>query len=315
MVMKKSSIKKIIIGSRGSPLAKAQTRLVVKALKIAHPGIVTETIIIKTTGDSVLDKPLTSIGGKGLFTKEIEAALLENRIDIAVHSAKDMETRLPPSLTLAAVLPREDPFDVFLSLKGDSLASLPAGSKVGTTSPRRRAQILNSFPELDTVSLRGNVETRIKKLKDGNVDAILLALAGLRRLRLSPQGMEVLGPELMLPAAAQGTIGIESRLGDEKIANLLAPICHFETMQATLAERALLRELGGSCYTPIGALAEHILGGKMRLRALIADPNGKWLHRIESTAIVSDAESLGRKMGKELRALVVETRGEKIFND
>ena len=159
------------------------------------------------------------------------------------------------------------------------------------------------------------METRIKKLRDGNVDAILLALAGLRRLRLSPQDMEVLGPEVMLPSAAQGTIGIESRVGDEKIADLLAPICHFETMQATLAERTLLQELGGSCYTPIGAFAEHIPGGKMRLRALIADPNGEWLHRMESTAQASDAELLGRKMGRELRALVVESRGEKVFND
>ena len=313
--MKKVSIEKLIIGSRESPLAQAQTRLVIEALEIAHPGIVTEIIMIKTTGDTVLDKPLTSIGGKGLFTTEIEAALLECRIDIAVHSAKDMETHLPAALTLAAVLPREDPRDVFLSSRANSLSSLPAGSVVGTTSPRRRAQILNSFPELDIVSLRGNVETRLKKLRDGNVDAILLALAGLRRLRLSSQDMEVLGPEVMLPSAAQGTIGIESRAGDEKIAELLAPICHFETMQATLAERTLLQELGGSCYTPIGALAEHIPGGKMRLRALIADPNGEWLHRMESTAQASDAELLGRKMGKELRALVVESRGEKVFND
>ena len=313
--MKKVGTEKLIIGSRESPLAQAQTRLVIEALEIAHPGIVTEIIMIKTTGDTVLDKPLTSIGGKGLFTKEIEAALLECKIDIAVHSAKDMETHLPAALTLAAVLPRGDPRDVFLSSRGNSLSSLPAGSVVGTTSPRRRAQILNSFPQLDIVSLRGNVETRIKKLRDGNVDAILLALAGLRRLRLSPQDMEVLGPEVMLPSAAQGTIGIESRVGDEKIADLLAPICHFETMQATLAERTLLQELGGSCCTPIGALAEHIPGGKMRLRALIADPNGEWLHRMESTAQASDAELLGRKMGKELRALVVESRGEKVFND
>ena len=313
--MKKVGTEKLIIGSRDSPLAQAQTRLVIEALEIAHPGIATEIIMIKTTGDTVLDKPLTSIGGKGLFTKEIEAALLECRIDIAVHSAKDMETHLPAALTLAAVLPRGDPRDVFLSSRGNSLSSLPAGSVVGTTSPRRRAQILNSFPELEIVSLRGNVETRLKKLRDGNVDAILLALAGLRRLRLSPQDMEVLGPEVMLPSAAQGTIGIESRVGDEKIADLLAPICYSETMQATVAERTLLQELGGSCYTPIGALAEHIPGGKMRLRALIADPNGEWLHRMESTSQASDAELLGRKMGKELRALVVETRGEKIFND
>ena len=224
--MKSLSVEKLVIGSRGSPLALAQTKLVAEALRTNFPEIKIKIKIIKTTGDTVRDRPLSHLGGKGLFTREIEEALLQSRIDIAVHSAKDMETHLPAGLTLAAVLPREDPRDALLSAKAEPISNLPVGSVLGTTSPRRRAQILYSFPNLKVVSIRGNVETRIRKLRDGEVDAILLAVAGLKRLRLFSRNIKILEPEEMLPSAAQGTIGIESREEDGVVADLLASINH-----------------------------------------------------------------------------------------
>lgn len=312
--MMATGIDKLTIGSRGSPLALAQAETVSAALRDAHPGLDVTLEIIRTTGDAVQDRPLAEIGGKGLFTKEIETALLDRRIDLAVHSAKDMETHLPDGLSLTAALPREDPRDVFLSAKAAAPEALPAGSVVGTTSLRRRAQILNRCPELEVVSIRGNVDTRLGKLERGEVDATLLALAGLNRLRRAPEEMTVLPPETMLPAAAQGAIGIESRTEDEAVLALVAPINHGDALTAISVERALLAALGGSCRTPVGALAELQPDGEMRLRGLIAEPDGAWLHRIDRNIPVSDALVAGAEAGAELRRRAVEEGGERIFD-
>jgi hydroxymethylbilane synthase len=301
----------IILGSRGSPLALVQSRMVQAALSAAHPEVTVDLEIITTTGDRVQDRPLSEIGGKGLFTKEIEAAMLGGRIDLAVHSAKDMETQLPDRLGLIATLQREDPRDVFLSEKSSSFADLPKGAVVGTTSLRRRAQILHRFPNLRTVPIRGNVDTRLTKMRNGEVDATLLALAGLKRLGRSEQCMAVLEPEFMLPAAAQGAIGIEARRDDDRIIGLLGAINHQPTFEVISAERALLATLDGSCQTPVGALAEKSSDGRIRLRGLIADPDGAWLHCVEREGLVAEAITMGRDAGVELRGLA----GEGFFSD
>jgi hydroxymethylbilane synthase len=308
--MTENNDRELIIGTRGSPLALAQATATKAALEAAHPGLAIAVEIIRTTGDRVQHMPLAEIGGKGLFTKEIEAALLEKRIDLAVHSAKDMETHLPAGLVLAAALPREDPRDVFLSQKADGFAGLPAGAVIGTTSARRRAQILHAFPKLTVVSIRGNVDTRLGKLNDGTVDATLLALAGLKRLGRRLAEASVLEPETMLPAAAQGAIALEAREGDERVLPLLAAINHDETLTRITAERALLASLDGTCKTPIGALAE-LNGGAMRLRGLVADPDGAWLYRAERSGPARDGAAMGRDAGAELRALA----GEDFFGD
>lgn len=301
----------IRLGSRGSPLALTQSRMVKAELQSAHPGLQIDLEIIRTTGDRVQDRPLSEIGGKGLFTKEIESALLEGQIDFAVHSAKDMETRLPDGLALSAAMQREDPRDVFISEKASNFADLPTGAVVGTTSLRRRAQILNRFPALEVVSIRGNVDTRLQKMRDGEVDATLLALAGLKRLGRDYDAMTVLDPDYMLPAAAQGAIGIETRAGDDCVINLMAAINHEDTLKVISAERALLEALDGNCRTPVGALAEIEPDGGLRLRALLADPEGAWLHSTERRGVVEDAVMLGKDAGAELRGLA----GEAFFDD
>ena len=313
--MTATAIDKLTIGSRGSPLALIQAEMVAAALRDAHPDIEIVVDTIRTTGDKVQDRPLAEIGGKGLFTKEIETALLDGRIDLAVHSTKDMETQLPEGLCLAATLPREDPRDAFLSPKAETLDALPAGSVIGTSSLRRRAQILNRWPELEVVPVRGNVETRLAKLERGEVDGTLLALAGLKRLDRSPEGMAVLAPEFMLPAAAQGAIGIESRAADDSVSPLLASINDTESFHSVSVERALLAALGGSCHTPVGALAEIEPGGQIRLRGLIADPDGAWLFRIDRTANSEDALELGATIGAELRSNAIEQAGSGFFDE
>ncbi len=309
--MSKTNQNILRLGSRGSPLALTQTRMVQAALQSAYPGLQIDLEIIRTTGDRVQDRPLSEIGGKGLFTKEIEAALLEERIDFAVHSAKDMETRLPDGLALSAVMQREDPRDVFISRKASNLAELPAGAVVGTTSLRRQAQILNRFPRLEVVPIRGNVDTRLCKLHDGEVDAILLALAGLKRLGRECDGMTVLDPDYMLPAAAQGAIGIETRADDERVIGMMAAINHEGSLKVISAERALLETLDGNCRTPVGALAEIEADGGLRLRALLANPDGAWLHSTERRGVIEDAVMMGKEAGEELRRLA----GEAFFDD
>jgi hydroxymethylbilane synthase len=270
---------RIRIGTRGSPLALAQAREVEDRLKAAHgPGrFAFEVHPIKTTGDRIQDRPLADAGGKGLFTKEIEEALLAGEVDIAVHSMKDMPTVLPSGLTLAAFLPREDVRDALISPKGSCLADLPAGAAVATSSLRRQAQVRYLRPDLRVVPMRGNVETRLRKLAEGAADATLLALAGLKRLGLADRAAGPVPVEEMLPAVAQGAIGVEIRAADLDIARVLAPLNHEPTALAVSAERVFLAKLEGSCRTPIAALGElleAVEGGRFAFRGMILSPDG-----------------------------------------
>ncbi len=294
------------IGTRGSKLALAQAAELRRRLAAAHPALAApgalETVVIKTTGDRILDRKLADIGGKGLFTKEIEEALLAGRIDLAVHSMKDLPTELPDRLGIACLLPRQDPRDAFIGHRAASLAALPPGAVVGTASLRRQAQVLNRYPDLRVAPLRGNVETRLRKVAAGDCDATLLAVAGLNRLGLEARATAPLDPEQMLPAVAQGAIGIEARSGDTATAEWLAPLNHAETATRVAAERALLKALDGSCRTPIGGLAVLATDGMLRLSALVARPDGTRLWRTERHGAAADAEALGEDAGRQLKA-------------
>ena len=299
----------IIVGTRGSPLAIAQTRLVCARLVAVHPALAEDgalvTSVITTSGDRFADRPLADIGGKGLFTKEIEEALLDARIDLAVHSMKDVPTWLPEGLEIAAIPEREDPRDVLISRDAGApagLAGLPAGARVGTGSLRRQAQLLAARPDLRVVPMRGNVGTRLRKVADGVADATLLALAGLRRLGQAVEGMTVLPPDEMLPAVGQGALGIECRSGDARVKALLQSIADPATSAAVQCERALLEVLDGSCRTPIAGLAVADGKGGLSLDALIARPDGSACHRLSRTGALADAAAIGREAGAVLRA-------------
>ncbi len=297
--------KPLRVGTRGSKLALVQAEEVGRRLADAHPALAApgaiETVVIKTTGDQILDRPLAEVGGKGLFTKEIEEALLAGRIDIAVHSMKDMETWLPDGLVIGALLPREDPRDVLLSPKAERLADLPSGAVVGTASLRRQAQILHLRPDLRVVPFRGNVQTRMRKLDEGEVDATVLALAGLRRLGLDGYERAAIDTGEMLPAVAQGAIGIECRAGDEATQALIDALNDAETASCVRAERAMLAVLDGSCRTPIAGLARRD-GDALAIRALVASPDGRTVHRAERSGAAAEAEAMGADLGNELRA-------------
>ncbi|KAK1279181.1 hypothetical protein QJS04_geneDACA017535 [Acorus gramineus] len=274
----KTRVSLIKIGTRGSPLALAQAHETRDKLVAAHPELAEsgaiEIIIIKTTGDKILDQPLADIGGKGLFTKEIDEALLDGRIDIAVHSMKDVPTYFPDNMILPCNLPREDVRDAFISLTAASLAELPAGSVVGSASLRRQSQILYRYPSLKVINFRGNVQTRLRKLSEGDVQATLLALAGLKRLNMTENVTAILSVEEMLPAIAQGAIGIACRNDDDKMANYIASLNHEETRLAVACERAFLTTLEGSCRTPIAGYAHRDKDGYCIFRGLVASPDG-----------------------------------------
>ena len=294
------------IGTRGSPLALAQAHETRARLAAAHPELAapdaTEIVVINTTGDMLLDRTLADAGGKGLFTKEIEEALLDGRIDLAVHSMKDVPTVLPSGLEIAALLPREDPRDAFFSRTGVGLAALPAGAVLGTAGLRRQAQILERRPDLKIVPLRGNVQTRLRKLAEGEVDAMLLALAGLRRLGLADRLTEVLEPEVMLPAVAQGAIGIETRRDDAATKRLLAAIACAATERRVTAERALLAALDGSCRTPIAALAAlSDDGARLSLRAKALSHDGRHVFAATVEGPAADAAALGAEAGADIK--------------
>jgi hydroxymethylbilane synthase len=293
------------LGTRGSPLALAQAAELKARLAKAHAALASpdalEIVVIKTTGDKVRDRTLAAIGGKGLFTKELEEALIAGSIDLAVHSAKDLPTWLPEGLALVCHLPREDPRDAFFSPRSKSIAALPKGAVVGTASPRRRAQVLFARPDLRVVPLRGNVETRLSKLQSGAVDATLLAVAGLKRLGLADRITAILSPEEMLPAVAQGAIGIEARQGDARVKEYLDALDDRATAACVSAERALLGALDGSCRTPIAALAE-IKAGALSLRAMIIRPDGSARELTRRDGAPGDAAALGADAGRELRA-------------
>jgi hydroxymethylbilane synthase len=259
-----------------------------------------EIVVFKTQGDIVLDRNLSEIGGKGLFTAEIEEALHNGGIDLAVHSMKDMPTVLPDGLIIDCLLEREDPRDAFISLKGASLAALPQGAIVGTSSLRRGAQVKAKRPDVTIVPFRGNVQTRLKKLSDGVADATMLAMAGLSRLGMLDRATAALDPDEMLPAVAQGAIGVERRVSDEEAAKLLMGLHHAETGIRVASERALLKELDGSCRTPIAALAE-LSGKKLRLRAMILTPDGSEVLETARDGLASDAVAMGVDAGRELK--------------
>jgi len=294
---------KLRIGTRGSPLALWQAHNVRDRLAAAHglaPDAV-EIAVIKTSGDRIQDRPLSEVGGKGLFTKEIEEALLDGSIDLAVHSMKDVATVLPAPLAIVCVLPREDPRDAFVSLKARSLAELPPGSLVGTASLRRQAQVLRLRPDLRVSTIRGNVDTRLRKLADGEADATLLAMAGLNRLGLQGKATAIVPVEVMLPAVAQGAIGIEARRDDLRVIKLLAPLNDATTAVCVATERAFLARLDGSCRTPIAGLAT-LAQGRLAFRGMILSVDGKAAHETSRSGPMADAERMGRDAAEELLA-------------
>ena len=299
------------IGTRGSPLALAQayeTRArLCKAFDLEEACF--DIIVIKTTGDRVLDRPLKEIGGKGLFTKEIEEDMLSGAIDIAVHSMKDMPTLQPDGLILDTYLPREDVRDAFVSLTYDGLDDLPDGAKLGSSSLRRKAQLTLRRPNLDVVEFRGNVQTRLAKLESGVADATLLAAAGLNRLGMSHIVKSYLEPGEMLPAVAQGAIGIERRIDDNRSADLLSAIHDIPTGHRLAAERAFLAALDGSCETPIAGLAE-LDGTTLRLRGEVIRPDGSEAISDDQTAPIEDGAQLGKEMAANLR----KTAGDGFFD-
>ena len=292
------------LGTRGSPLALVQARTVRARLAAAmgENEEAIELVVIRTSGDRIQDRPLSEVGGKGLFTKEIEEALLTKRVDLAVHSSKDMPTFSQPGLALTACLEREDPRDAFISRKAKSFADLPQGAVLGTASLRRQAIAKRMRPDLQVVPLRGNVETRLRKLDAGEVDATLLALAGLRRLGLTQHATAILETAEFLPAVGQGAIGIEAREDDTRTREALARINHADTFDALACERAFLAELDGSCKTPIAGHAS-IAGDAVSFRGLIARPDGKAAHDIAGTGRRADARSIGLEAGRELKRL------------
>ncbi|MAX74932.1 MAG: hydroxymethylbilane synthase [Nioella sp.] len=295
------------IGTRGSPLALAQAHetrhRLADAFDLAAEAF--EIVVIKTTGDNRAmidaDQPLKTIGGKGLFTREIEEALLAGGIDIAVHSMKDMPVAQPGGLALDTYLPREDVRDGFVSLAHGGLDALPAGARIGSSSLRRRAQMMARRPDLELVEFRGNVQTRMRKLGDGVADATFLAMAGLRRLDMVHVARTALEPEDMLPAVAQGAIGIERRAGDTRVAAMLEAIHDAETGQRLAAERAFLAGLDGSCQTPIAGLAE-LAGGDLRLRGEILRPDGSEVITDDVSVPVADGAEAGAEMARKMRA-------------
>lgn len=292
------------IGTRGSPLALAQANLVARLLAERHGVPVTdiEIRVITTTGDRITDRPLSEAGGKGLFSKEIEAALLAGEVDLGVHSSKDMATVLPEGLVLSTFLQREDVRDAFVSHNYATLADLPPGAKLGTSSIRRAAQMLRERPDLEVVQFRGNVDTRLGKLEQGIADATLLAAAGLNRLGKSSHIRSYIDPRRFPPAPAQGAIGLEHRIADSRTAGLVAPLDHAPTSIAIGAERALLAELDGSCRTPIGAFTE-LTETSCTLHGEILSPDGKQAFNLSLAGTTGEARALGTELGRQLLGL------------
>lgn len=288
------------IGTRASKLARAQAQMVADALCAIDPSLMIETVAMTTAGDRELHKQLTDWGYKGLFTKELEDALLEGSIDIAVHSMKDMPSVLPASLTIAAMLPRADVRDAWVSPHYASLAHVPLGATIGTSSARRAAQLLHTRPDIQVVTFRGNVETRLRKLDEGVAVATFLACAGLIRLGLGQHIREHISPDVMLPAVAQGAVGIECRADNADIIALLAPINHEPTMICLIAERAFLKVLDGSCRTPIAGLAT-IENGEIYLRGEVLSLDGSVRHVDEMRGPLNNPQALGEMLGTRLR--------------
>jgi len=291
----------IRIATRQSPLALWQAHYVKDALQAAHPGLEVELVTMVTKGDIILDTPLAKVGGKGLFVKELEVAMLEGRADLAVHSMKDVPVEFPEGLGLVTICEREDPRDAFVSNTYASIDELPQGAVVGTCSLRRQCQLKEARPDLIIKELRGNVGTRLGKLDAGEYDAIILAAAGLKRLELEERIRSFIEPEQSLPAVGQGAVGIECRLDDERLLKLLAPLNHVDTADRVKCERAMNLTLEGGCQVPIGSYAL-LDGDELWLRALVGEPDGTTIVRGEIRGARQDAESLGIELAHQLLA-------------
>jgi hydroxymethylbilane synthase len=301
----------IVIGSRGSKLALTQANLVKTQLENANKEIEFTLEIIKTTGDKITDVPLSKIGNIGLFTKELENALLDKKVDLVVHSAKDMPTDIPDGLEIGAVTKREDPHDVLISRDNVFLGDLPQNAKLGTSSLRRRSQILASRPDLEIVDLRGNLDTRLKKLESGDFDAILVARAGLIRLGLADKASEILSYDIMLPAVGQGALCIEIRDTDEKVKSIIRSIIDYNSMYEINAERALLARLQGGCQIPIGAHAEVIYPSNLTMEAVVCSLDGTTIIRDSVNGKVDDFSTMGIELANKLLG----RGGHKILED
>ena len=291
----------IRIATRKSPLAMWQAEFVKAALEQAHPGLQVELVPMVTKGDIILDTPLAKVGGKGLFVKELEVAMLEGRADIAVHSMKDVPVEFPEGLGLVTICEREDPRDAFVSNQYENLEQLPAGAVVGTSSLRRQCQLRAQRPDLVVKDLRGNVNTRLRKLDDGEYDAIILACAGLKRLKMEDRIRDAIAPETSLPAVGQGAVGIECRLDDERVRQLLDALNHRDTETRVLCERAMNNRLQGGCQVPIGSYSL-LEGDQIWLRALVGEPDGSQIVRGEIRGHRDDAEQLGEQLADQLLA-------------
>ena len=298
------------IGTRGSQLALSQANWVKEKLVKAHPDLSVMLIKIKTTGDKIQDAPLAKIGGKGLFVKEIEEALIHRRIDLAVHSIKDVPTELPEGLHLSAITKREDPRDVFISRDGKILKDLPQNAKIGTSSLRRQAQLLRFRNDLELLPLRGNLDTRLKKLKTMNLDGIVLAFAGVKRLGLEERITEIIPTEISLPAIGQGALGIETRQDDKEVEGRIQFLNHKNSWIAVSAERAFLKKLEGGCQVPIAAFAQ-IIGKSLQIDGLVGTIDGKRFIRHHIVGPIEKAESLG----SELAEILLEKGAKEILDE
>ena len=291
----------VVLGTRGSRLAVQQSEWVQAQLQALAPHVTVTLRKIQTSGDKILDVPLAQIGGKGLFVKEIEEALLSGEIDLAVHSMKDVPTEMPEGLAILCVPPREDPRDALISRDGQSFMNLPLGARIGTSSLRRQSQLLHARTDLTIAMLRGNLDSRLKKLRAGQFDAIVLAAAGLRRLAWAHEITEYLAAEISLPAIGQGALGIEGRRDDHFIHSLLSGLDHAPSKTAVLAERALLHRLEGGCQVPIAAHAT-VVGTRVRLEGLVSSVDGKELIRDTVEGTIEDPESIGIQLAERLLA-------------
>ncbi len=292
--------KRLVIGTRGSQLALWQANWVKSELEKRHPGLAVELNIIKTTGDKILDVPLAMVGGKGLFVKEIEEAMLRGEADIAVHSMKDVPTFFPEGLALRCITEREDPRDILVLKPGFStFADLPQGARIGTSSLRRKAQLLHLRPDFRMIDIRGNVETRIRKLTDEDLDAVVLAAAGMNRLGFGSMVSEYLSTDISLPAIGQGALGLESRIDDDETNALIDFFNHDETAWAVKAERALLRRLEGGCQVPIAAFGK-VTGDRLTLTGLVSSVDGRQFLKKTATSGVEDAEKTGISLADDL---------------
>jgi hydroxymethylbilane synthase len=308
------STEPIRIATRKSPLALWQAEHVRDRLLALHPGLQVELLKMSTQGDRILDSPLAKIGGKGLFVKELEQGMLDGRADLAVHSMKDVPAELPDGLCLGAILDREDPRDAFVSRQYSGVDDLPDGARVGTSSLRRQCQLRARRPDLQILDLRGNVGTRLGKLDAGDYDAIVLACAGLKRLGLSERITHAMTPEEMLPAIAQGVIGIECRVDDARVRGLIEPLNHAETAQRTAAERAMNATLAGGCQAPVAGYSL-LHDGVIELRGLVGQPDGSQIIRGDVRGAAEQAEALGKQLADDLLARGARTILDELLSD